>query len=143
VRLLLEGVNDLNTFGGDGIGPAGGALETMTKFARARGISVFVATLPPQRPGGPKAVSEHLIDRFNNEIKRMAPEEGAFVVDLNAGFDLSLIGADGLHPTEAGYSRFAEIMFDAVRSRFERAASTSTLTQSEPRTFPEALGLVR
>jgi lysophospholipase L1-like esterase len=143
VLLLMEGVNDLNAFGGDGIGPAVGALEEMTKFARARGISVFVATLPPQRPGGPKAVSEHLIGRFNNEIKRMAPEEGAFVVDLNAGFDLSLIGADGLHPTEAGYARVAEIMFDAIRSRFERAASTSTLTRSEPPAFPGALGLVR
>ena len=143
VLLLLEGVNDLNAFGGDGIGPAVGALETMTKFARARGISVFVATLPPQRPGGPKADSEHLIGRFNDEIKRMAPEEGAFVVDRNAGFDLSLIGADGLHPTEAGYARFAEIMFDAMRSRFERTASTSTLTRSEPPAFPGALGLVR
>jgi lysophospholipase L1-like esterase len=128
VLLLLEGVNDLNAFGGDGIGPAIGALETMTKFARARGITVFVATLPPQRPGGPKAASEHLVGRFNNEIKRMAPEEGASVVDLNAGFDLSLIGEDGLHPTEAGYGRFAEVMFEAMRARFEQAPASTNLT---------------
>jgi lysophospholipase L1-like esterase len=139
VLLLIEGVNDLNAFGGDGIGPAIGALETMVKFARARGISVFVATLPPQRPGGPKALSEHLVGRFNNELKRMAPEEGATVIDINAGFTLDLIGEDGLHPTEAGYARFADIVFDAMRVKFEQAAATPL----EPSTFPGALGLVR
>jgi lysophospholipase L1-like esterase len=139
VLLLIEGVNDLNAFGGDGIGPAIGALETMVKFARARGISVFVATLPPQRPGGPKASSEHLVGRFNNELKRMAPEEGATVIDINAGFNLSLIGEDGLHPTEAGYARFAEIVFDAMRVKFEQAA----VTPLEGPAFPGALGLVR
>jgi lysophospholipase L1-like esterase len=137
VLVLIEGVNDLNAFGGDGIGPAIGALETMVKFARARGISVFVATLPPQRPGGSKALSEHLIGRFNNEIKRMAPEEGASVIDINAGFSLNLIGEDGLHPTEAGYTRFAEMVFETMRARFEQAA-----TPLEPPAFPGALGLV-
>ncbi|HEY7448697.1 MAG TPA: GDSL-type esterase/lipase family protein [Vicinamibacterales bacterium] len=139
VLLLIEGVNDLNAFGGDGIGPAIGALETMVKFARARGISVFVATLPPQRPGGPKAFSEHLVGRFNNELKRMAPEEGATVIDINAGFTLDLIGEDGLHPTEAGYARVAEIVFDAMRVKFEQAAAT----RLEPPAVPGALGLVR
>jgi lysophospholipase L1-like esterase len=148
VLLLMEGVNDLNAFGGDGIGPATGALEEMTKFARARGITVLIATLPPQRPGGPKAASEHLVDRFNTSIKRMAPEEGALVVDFYAGFDLSLIGQDGLHPTEAGYARFAEIMFEAIKSRFEGTLSTSArsdvtgnpgLTPLGPPAFPGVL----
>jgi len=154
VLLLMEGVNDLNAFGGDGIGPAIGALETMTKYARGRGISVFIATLPPQRPGGPKAESQHLIVRFNNEIKRMAPEEGAFVVDVYSGFDLALIGEDGLHPTEAGYVRLAEMMFEAMRSRYEQAAvsagahsgerpGATGVTPLEPPAFPGALGLVR
>jgi lysophospholipase L1-like esterase len=152
VLLLMEGVNDLNAFGGDGISPAIGALETMTKYARGRGITVFIATLPPQRPGGVKAESQHLITRFNNEIRKMAPEEGASVVDVYSGFDLALIGQDGLHPTEAGYARIAEIMFEAMKSKYEQAPAPSlagtrpdatAFTRPAAPAFPGSLGLAR
>ena len=46
--------------------------------------------------------------------------EQVMLVDLAADFDLNLIGADGLHPTEAGYLRLAELLFAAVRAQFEQ-----------------------
>jgi lysophospholipase L1-like esterase len=42
-------------------------------------------------------------------------------VDFETTVDLSLIGADGLHPTEDGYVRMAQILFDALRQRYELA----------------------
>jgi lysophospholipase L1-like esterase len=39
---------------------------------------------------------------------------------------LSLIGEDGLHPTEQGYQKLAEIFFDAIKAKYEAPASTAT-----------------
>jgi lysophospholipase L1-like esterase len=49
----------------------------------------------------------------------MASKKGAFIVDVNAQFPVSMIGIDGLHPTEQGYQLIAEMMFDAIKSRYE------------------------
>lgn len=115
--LLMEGVNDLNNTAG--VGPTIGAMESMIKYARAQGVPVFVATLPPQRRGGPRASSVDLVAAFNDELRKTAAAEGATLVDLNSAFDLAWIGQDGLHPTDAGYSRLADIFFAAIRSAFE------------------------
>ena len=58
--------------------------------------------------------------RFNDAVKVMAAKKGAILVDVNAQFPESLIGQDGLHPTEAGHQRLAEIYGEAVRVRYER-----------------------
>ena len=57
-------------------------------------------------------------------------EDGLVLVDVNAAFggDLSLIGADGLHATDAGYQVIAQAFFDRIVARFElppTAAATS------------------
>jgi lysophospholipase L1-like esterase len=49
----------------------------------------------------------------------MAATKGATFVDVFAQFDLSLIGQDGLHPTEAGYDRLATIFQSAISNAFE------------------------
>lgn len=119
VLLLLEGANDLN--GGEKeINDTIGALEEMIGEAVSRGVRVFLATLPPQRSGGSKAGAAGFLDTVNALIRRTAPEEGATLVDLFAGMDLSLIGQDGLHPTEAGYQRMAEIWLDALKTAYEK-----------------------
>jgi acyl-CoA thioesterase-1 len=123
--LLLEGANDLNGLApGESINAristTVAALEDMVRDAGFRGIPVMLGTLPPQRPGGPKAGAATFMDRFNNELKAMAAKKGAEVVDINALLPLSEIGQDGLHPTEAGYQRMAEIWLDRIKARYEK-----------------------
>ena len=123
VLLLMEGVNDLNSDAE--IGPTIGALESMIAYARSQGVEVFLATLPPQRRGGQRANSVDLVPRFNEEVRKTATAAGATPVEVTSAFDLALIGQDGLHPTEAGYRRLAEIFFDAIRTAFEHSSGTS------------------
>ena len=124
--LLLEGANDLNTPGetiNTRVTETVSALEEMVRTAGLRGIPVMLATLPPQRAGAPKAGAATFLDRFNDALKTMAAKRGAAVVDVHALLPLSDIGQDGLHPTEAGYQRLAEIWLDAIRAKYEKAAT--------------------
>ena len=124
--LLLEGANDLNApfAPGEGINArvatTVAALEDMVRDAGFRGIPVMLATLPPQRPGGPKAGAVTFLNRFNDALKAMAAKKGAQIVDVNALLPLSEIGQDGLHPTEAGYQHLAEIWLDAIKAKYEQ-----------------------
>ena len=124
--LLLEGANDFNQPFGSGeginarIATTVSALEDMVRDAVARGIPIMVATLPPQRPGGRSAGAADYMNRVSDAIKTMAAKKGAQLVDVGAQMTLGEIGGDGLHPTEAGYQRMAEIWFEAIKARFER-----------------------
>ncbi len=126
VLLLMEGANDLNSplEVGEGVNArvasVVNALEDMVREATARGIPVMIATLPPQRPNSPKGGGIAFLPRYNDSVRAMAASKGAQVVDV-ASLPLSMIGQDGLHPTEAGYARIAELWYDAIKTRFERA----------------------
>ncbi|MBA3295901.1 MAG: SGNH/GDSL hydrolase family protein [Acidobacteria bacterium] len=126
--LLMEGANDLNEPLAEGEGVNArvtkvvNALEDLVRDATGRGLPVMIATLPPQRAGGSRAGGVDLLPRFNDELKVMAGKKNAQLVDINAQVPLSLIGKDGLHPTEAGYQKIAEIRFDAIKARYQRAA---------------------
>ena len=117
--LLLEGYNDLGAQ--SRIDSAALALDTMAKEIRNRGARVFLATLPP--PGvGPKALPVSQITTLNSRIRSTAAGEGAVLVDLYQGMLTDVgryIGPDGLHPTEIGYQRMAELFFNAIRTEFE------------------------
>ena len=122
VLLLMHGANDLNRLGRSGIGRVIGWLEGMVDAGTSRGVRVFVATLPPQRDGpDSKGDAAPFLDIVNGQIREMAIDEGALPVDLFGNMALSDIGTDGLHPTEAGYHRMAEIWFDALRLAYEQA----------------------
>jgi lysophospholipase L1-like esterase len=85
-------------------------------------MRVFIATLCPPRPGGNRTIGQIYIDDFNGRLRQVAASEGAVLVDIHAGrlTDLTrYIGVDGLHPTEAGYARIADIFFQAIQSNFE------------------------
>jgi lysophospholipase L1-like esterase len=124
--LLMEGANDLNAplAAGEGtnarIATTVSALEDMVRDAGFRGIPVMIGTLPPQRPGGPKAGAATFLSKFNDAVKIMAGRKGAAVVDVNAQMALSEIGQDGLHPTEAGYQHMAEIWLAAIKAAYEK-----------------------
>jgi lysophospholipase L1-like esterase len=121
VILLMEGANELNVFGRRGVSRAVGALEDMIKDAGRRGCQVFVATLPPQRASGVNGSGAAYVEELNVQIRKTAADEGATLVDVYPQFNVSLVGQDGLHLTEAGYVRLGEIFAAAIRQAFETA----------------------
>ena len=120
--LLMEGSNDIAR-GEDGA--ASGAaqeIRNMAAEARRRGMRVFIATVPPGRPGGSKTIAPLLLTDYNNRMRSVAATEGAILVDVFAALSTDVnrfIGIDGLHPTELGYARIADTFFAAIRAEFE------------------------
>lgn len=125
VILLMQGANDLNAARNQqvnaAITAAVSALEEMVKEAERRRIPVMVATLPPQRP--PKGAPANYLARLNDAIRVMAAKKGGILVDVHALMPEPFIGQDGLHPTESGYQRVAEIFADAIRANYEAPAA--------------------
>jgi lysophospholipase L1-like esterase len=120
--LLQEGVNDINSNDPGAIAVVVNGLQTMIRQARGRGMPVFLGTLLPERVGSCRAYAPALIAPANDRIKAMAASEGALLVDLYQAFDGmtgTLLGPDGLHPNEAGYSTIAQTFFSAIRERLE------------------------
>lgn len=131
VVLLLEGANDLTAAFATGenrmaLPAIADGLRDMIKVGHQAGVEVLVATLTPQRRNSPKGSGADLVSSLNDLIYWSADREGAPVVDLfqalGGGPD-PYIGADGLHPTAAGYQRMAKTFFGAIRWRYEPAPS--------------------
>jgi lysophospholipase L1-like esterase len=120
VVLLQEGVNGLPQVGPD---ISTGLMRVMVQTAKNGLSRVFVGSMIPQvqgRPRGTTPVSELLA--YNNTLQIMCTQEGVTYVDLYNPMlseAATLIGSDGLHPTEAGYRRIAELFFNAIRSDLE------------------------
>jgi lysophospholipase L1-like esterase len=120
VVLLMEGVNGLPQVGPD---ISTGVMRIMVQHAKAGGSRVFVASMIPQiatRPRGNTPTSELLA--YNATLRLMSQQEGIVFVDLYTAMladAATLIGSDGLHPTEAGYRRVAELFFASIRSDLE------------------------
>jgi lysophospholipase L1-like esterase len=132
--LLLEGLNDIAAQGAQGQRGANAALaaiDSMMKEARNRRVGVFLATLPPEREGTIKAIASSVFERYNEDLRRLARGEGAVVVDLARALDVSAVGVDGIHLTEAGYERVATLFFQAIVATREipPAAAVTTLTR--------------
>ena len=142
VILLMEGANDLNApfAPGEGIndriGFTVGSLEDLVKDSTYRPIPIFIATLPPQRKGGSRAGAAEFLTRFNDALKAMATAKGGTVVDMFAALSLSDVGQDGLHLTEAGYQRMAEIWLDALQARYEVAGGAAQALSTGDISFP-------
>ena len=121
VVLLMEGVNGLPQVGPD---ISTGIMRIMVQHAKTGGARVFVGSMIPQvagRPRGTTPVAELLA--YNNTLQIMSTQEGVTYVDLyNAMLPeaATLIGSDGLHPTESGYRRIADIFFGAIRRELEQ-----------------------
>ena len=123
VVLLVEGANELGALGTPGIQRASRAIDTMAREVRNRGIRLFLGTLPPTRTTVPNITPLSLIQSFNATVRTTARGENAVLVDIYTALATDVnryIGADGLHPTEAGYQRIAETFFAAIRAELER-----------------------
>jgi lysophospholipase L1-like esterase len=80
--------------------------------------------LLPQRVNACRAYAPSLIAPTNDLIRSLALTEGATLVDLYqafTGMENTLLGIDGLHPTEAGYDKMAQTFFDAIRPKLEES----------------------
>jgi len=132
VLLLLDGFNDLLAAGRKGtfdteIPRIAGELEDMVKEGRSQNASVLLATLPAGDPAGCRGQGAPGIPALNDRIRRIAADEGATLVDLYGGLGGSptgVIGIDGLHPTDDGYTKMAQVWFDAIRGAFEQPSPT-------------------
>jgi len=120
VVLLQDGVNGLNFVGPD---TSTGLMRIMVQQAKNGSAKVFVGSMIPTVPGRPRAtVSPAALVTYNGVLQIMCRQEGVTYVDLYDAMlaDAStLIGADGLHPTEAGYRRIADLFFSAIRTELE------------------------
>lgn len=122
VLLVQEGANDINQ------GVARSEIATNLRDIARRGResgaqAVFVGTLLPQRAGACRGYAPDRVASTNEAIRTMVASEGFSLVDLEAAFGGvpgDLIGADGLHPSDAGYDKIAATFFDAIRQRFEK-----------------------
>ena len=120
VVLIQEGANGLPQVGPD---ISTGVMRTMVQYAKAGGSRVFVGSMIPQvagRPRGNTPVSE--LTAYNNTLQLMSQQESVVYVDLYNGMlanAATLIGSDGLHPTEAGYRKIADLFFSAIKAALE------------------------
>jgi lysophospholipase L1-like esterase len=128
VLLLQEGTNDMDSIG-FGANPdtqmttVVNNLRAMIRAARSRGVTVFVGNLTPQRQGACRGYAPAYIGPVNDRIRAMVSGVDATLADIYAAFGsvagADLIGPDGLHPTDTGYSKIADTFFDVIRQRLE------------------------
>jgi len=121
VVLLMHGYNDIEDPGV--ITDTVNAVDAMAAEARNRRVGrVFMLNLAPPRPGGNARPTSSIL-AFNERLERAARGEGAVLVDIYSALlpgATQYIGADGLHPTEAGYRKIAETVLASVRAALER-----------------------
>jgi len=122
--LLLEGTNDLFLSPDTaGINRAVVGLTRMVRDAKARGVRVFLATLPPMNSRAPKPkpnlATEQAVPLLNERIKGIAAAENVTLVDLYAVVPITEIGPDGLHPTATGYGLMADAWLKAIIDTLE------------------------
>jgi lysophospholipase L1-like esterase len=120
VVLLQEGVNNLNFVGPD---TSTGLMRVMVQQAKNGNAKVYVGSMIPTVVGRPRAtVSPAALVAYNNVLQLMCTQEGVTYVDLyNAMLAEAeqLVGSDGLHPTEAGYRRIADLFFASIKTELE------------------------
>ena len=122
VVLLLEGHNDIPSGADGAASSAANEVRVMAIEAKLRGARVFIGTPVPARPNGNRTIQTLLLVDYANRMRAIASQEGAVLVDLYAAMlpdVFRYIGVDGLHPNEAGYTRIAELFFQAIQADLE------------------------
>jgi lysophospholipase L1-like esterase len=128
--LLLQGVIDL----GDGpskIPVIVSSLRSDIVQAKNQNVKhIFLGTLLPQKTPSPgyqrNNIAMPYIEDANVQIRALASSENVYLVDAYqafAGKTATLIGGDGLHPTEEGYQVLANTFFDVIKAKLEVGSS--------------------
>ncbi len=119
VVLLQEGVNNLGLIGPD---TSTGLMRIMVQKAKDGGARVYVGSMIPTVTGRTRSSNPAALVAYNNVLQIMCTQENVKYVDLYGAMlpeASSLIGSDGLHPTEAGYRRMADLFFTILRADLE------------------------
>lgn len=119
VVLVQEGVNGLAFAGAEA---SAALIRQMVQRATNGGARVFVGSMLPTLPNRQRSQNPALLVAYNDALRAMCTLERVTYVDLYNGILAQaeqLIGIDGLHPTEAGYRRIAELFFTAIKSELE------------------------
>jgi lysophospholipase L1-like esterase len=128
VVLLMEGANDLSDRDDRITASAIANLRQMIRDAQSRNVRPFLATIPPEVPGGLRALGWSLVAPFNDRLRELAASEGIVLVDVYAALNADTgkyVGFDGLHLTQDGYAKVADTFFTALKTALERPATTS------------------
>jgi lysophospholipase L1-like esterase len=135
VVLLMEGSNDVNDAPSDSkaIPTAIGYLQQMIDVAKANGMKVILATIPPMVPPGlpTRTVGASFVSGYDDRIRALASSEGVPLADVYTAFGSdapTLIGFDGLHPNPDGYKRMADTFLASIKSSLETTPSAATRT---------------
>ena len=155
VVLLLEGSNDV-LGGAGGVPGAIAGLETMVMTAKAGGVDVLLATIPPMRNHPSRDLAVKTIPLLNDGIRALAIRQGVGLVDVftalnqavcpaSLSFDVArfhdtvpCIGEDHLHPTVAGYDVLAETFKQAIVEAFGVNSESSPTTMRRAGFGPRA-----
>jgi len=121
VVIIIEGANDIPAGENGAASSAASEVRAMADEAGRRGIRVFIGTPVPGKPGS-KQINPFLLADYASRMRAVAAQSGATLIDfyvLMLPEADRLIGIDGLHPNEAGYTKMADIVFQAIQSAFE------------------------
>lgn len=119
VAIVMEGVNGLSLAGPD---LSTEAVRSMVRTAKTLSARVFVGSMIPTIVGRQRSAVPAELVAYNTKLQQMSSEEAVAFVDL---YNVLLpeantvIGADGLHPTEVGYKRMADVFFEAIQANLE------------------------
>jgi len=119
VVLLLEGVNGLAFNGAPGSTPL---VRAMVQPAERRQARLFLCSMRPALTNRQRSQDPARLVAYNTALEAMCAFADAIYVDLYDGMLADaeqLIGVDGLHPTEAGYRRMAELFFAAIQRELQ------------------------
>lgn len=122
VVMIIHGHNDIPTGENGAASGAAFEIEQMVSEARTSGARVFLGTVLPRRAGGGKAIPQIYLDDFNSRMRIVASRQGVTLVDTYAALVTDVnryIGIDGLHPSEAGYTKIADTFFQAIQAALE------------------------
>lgn len=111
--LILYGANDvIHGYSHDSVIAN---LRTMISAARANQTVPILATLTPM--SGSHVLWAGDASALSDEIRSLASQEQVSLADLEKAFgsDPTLISDDGLHPSQAGYEKIAEVFADILQ----------------------------
>jgi lysophospholipase L1-like esterase len=120
---IMAGTNDIagNT-GAATMATVQGNVESMAELARAHGIKVILASIPPAAafPWSPEKRPVPQIAAFNSWLRGYAKTNGFTYVDYHAALTTPDGGmkpglsSDGVHPTPAGYAIMKPLAIAAI-----------------------------
>jgi lysophospholipase L1-like esterase len=130
VVLLMEGTNDVASRDSRVLTQTIANLRNMLNQAMSRNVVPYLATVPPMIRDRSRTLGATTIPFLNPLIRQLALETGVTLIDVAAAFggdgpldNSSLLGSDGLHPTEAGYQVIAGAFFERLQATLERTQS--------------------